>query len=520
MKGCFFMEVKFKKISVCEYNRHSQAKAPVDADVIVPDKNDDIYRILSVTAVPDVSERYIRKDKMIFSGNVKFNILYVGESDRTKITAIECVTPFNHQCDVPGVDEDASVFTSCSVCNTKYEIKNSRKLSVGVHLNFDINAYNSVETDVICADELDDSYPSKTSVYECDELKICKEFELECSDTVTASSNASTCEVYSISVNPDITEIKTVNNKAVVKGNADVAVLYSADGELSSCNSEISFTEIVDIDSVSAEHTIVYSFEPSDYSASAQCGDNSIQFDVRFKIRGVVCAYEHCRENLVTDIYSPDYKYELTQSQYSINKLEAMRRHQFTVKDSLNIDGFDSSSHKIQYMNSHAAYTSSRIESNRIIIEGKVENDIIYTDGAGVPSSIHHTSPFETELPCDDINNNSDLSIHLMCAGSGYAFSSSAEILLRAIIKIDLSANSTQKLSLISGFKADTDLPADKSGQPSIVVCYPNEEIELWDYAKKYNTTVDEIKKVNSLDDHVTTVKSGPLIIPKRQTNR
>ncbi len=516
-EGMRKMEMNMKKISVCDYNKHSRTKATVDADVIVPDKNEDIHRILSVTAVADVSEKYVRTDKMIFSGNVKFNILYVGEDSRTGITSIEYTAPFNHQCDMTDADEDTLMFTSCTICNTKYEVKNSRKISVEAALRLDTTGYRACEAQVPDISELSNDLPAKTLEYENDAMVICKEFEFTQSDTVVIPASDSVCKIYSVSVRPDITEIKTVNNKAVVKGSADLQILYSSGGELSCCDSEVTFTEIVDVDSISPDHTVSHRFELADYNAEVNTGETDTSFEVSFKIRGAICAYEHFKETLVGDIYSPDYQYEVGLTQYSTNCIDAVLKHQTTVKDNVNISEIDSSVSKILSVNSYVVCNSSKLCANSVKIEGNLESNIIYIDDALRPASVRRSAPFEIDVPCDEMSGNPELSADVVCTKCGYVLNSSGEVQIRAIVKAEVTAFSADKLSLITDFKIDKDNPVEKSSQPSIVVCYPESECDLWEIAKKYNTTVDEIKKVNSLDESAVCIKSKPVIIPKRQ---
>ncbi|MBO5369372.1 MAG: DUF3794 domain-containing protein [Clostridia bacterium] len=514
------MEMNFKKISVSDYTKHSSAKTNVDADIIVPDKNADIHRILSVTAVADVSERYVRKDKTIFGGNVKFNILYIGEDSPGEITSIEYTAPFNHQCESAGADDNTRMFSCCRVYTTGYEVKNSRKLTVTAGIKIDTKLYRTKEVEVIDFETPDKDYPLRSIDHTSDNFVCCKEFEISESDTVVVPGAGEECEVYSVLVSPDIAEIKTVNNKAVLKGSADVRILYSSGGEISDCESEVTFTEIVDVDDISPEHTVSYCFEPADYSVKADVGETDINFEVDFKIRGSVCAYEKCENILISDIYSPDYQYEITRSQQNFARIDGIIRHQSTVKDTISSDEINASVSKIVFLNSNAVCTSTTSEGQTVKIAGNIENNIIYTDESGRLSSVRHKTPFELEIPSDESFDGCELSTDAVCTKCGYVLNSSGEIQIRSIVKTSTTLFSNRKLGVINDFKVDKNSPVEKSSQPSIVVCYPSETGDLWDFAKKYNTTVDEIKKINSIEDSSECVKSKPIIIPKRQVSQ
>ena len=123
------MEFSKSPVSVCEQSKQLKTKTNLEADVIVPDTKPDIYRVLNVKALPDVTECYMKKDKIIFSGKTKFTILYVGEGDMGKICSIEYSLPFNHLADMAGAEEGSVARSSCNISSTAFDIKNSRKLS-------------------------------------------------------------------------------------------------------------------------------------------------------------------------------------------------------------------------------------------------------------------------------------------------------------------------------------------------------------------------------------------------------
>lgn len=511
------MEFNLNTVSVCDYNRQIKTKATVEADVIVPDTKPDIYRILSVKALADVSERYMRKDKVIFSGKVKFNILYVGESDKTKICSIEYSSPFNHQADMPGADDSALSIGMCNVSKTVFDVKNSRKLSVGAVLDLKAEAVRQSTLEAISGESEISDIPSRSSVYECDYLAASKEFEFTVSDSLMLPSTDDACEIYDVSVRPDISEIKTVNNKAVIKGNANVQILYGADGEISDYDTEIAFTEIVDIDSISSDHTVSSHFEVADCVSSLLASESGTEVDIDFKVRGSICAYAHSEYSLASDIYSPDYSYDIKNRKASLIRISKANGIQTTVKDSIVLSDTEPSVSKIHFMDSSVSHVSAHGESSAIKLSGAVENVIIYSDENGNLYRLRHTTPFETELVCDSDITDGDVMADISCLNYGYILASSREIQTRVILRADGQFIDFDEINLITDFKLDTKSPIQKTSQPSIIVFYPDADTDIWDIAKKYNTTCEEIIRVNSLDDSSSLSPDKPILIPKRQ---
>ena len=514
------MDFNLGNISVCDYNKQIKTKASVEADIIVPDTKPDIGRILSVKAIADVSERYMRKDKVIFSGKVKFNILYVGDGDPSAMCSIEYSSPFNHQADMPGADDSAISIGSCNVSRTVFDVKNSRKLSVGAILELKAEAVRQSSLEAISGDNQFPDTPSHSMNCSSDFLAACQEFEINLSDCMTLVSNSENCEVYDVTIRPDIIEIKTVNNKAIVKGNANIGVLYGDAGEICSYDTEATFTEIIDIDSVSAEHMISSHFEVADSSYALSVSDAGNQLDVDFKLRGSICAFEHSNFCLASDIYSPDYNYDTKSRNASIMHISKCNKTQTTLKDSIILSSADPAVSKIYYMDAMVGHSSVQNDGSVVKVSGSVETVVVYADEEKNLCRIHHNTPFETELTADTEGAYSMVNVEVACVNYGYMLASSREIQIRAIINAEGKLTDLEDISLITDFALDADSPIDKASQPSIVVYYPDSNSDIWDIAKKYNTTCEEIIKLNSLDSY--SLKSGdkPILIPKRQINR
>ena len=62
----------------------------------------------------------------------------------------------------------------------------------------------------------------------------------------------------------------------------------------------------------------------------------------------------------------------------------------------------------------------------------------------------------------------------------------------------------------------DEETPLKKENQSGITIYFSDEGEKLWDVAKRYRTTTDEIARINSIDENILLKKNQKLIIPKR----
>ncbi len=511
------MELVHKEINVCDYSKKVTTSCMVEADIIVPDTKPDIYKILCVNACCTVGEHYIRKDKIIFSGDVKFNILYISDSDKNRIYNIEHTTPFNHQCELSGAGDDAVSISKCIIASTDFKVKNSRKLSAKGTLTIDAFAFSYSNVNALEAVSGDDCVPYRQKKIDSSSMIVCREIDVSVNDIVSLAAGDSDIEIHDFCVTIDDVDIKTVNNKAIIKGKLPSKIFYCKGNELATYEGEFNFTEIVDLDMANAESILSSYFYVADvsYSVNSENGETVIDADIR--IRGYIRAFEEIAHTLVSHIYSPDYSYSVSSCNKKIERIHKINDVQLSVKDILDINKSGSEMGRVCYMNVYPSCRKTECTDANITIVGDVQTVVIYSDENGELCSVSKAVPFETSVPLDNSYPDACFDVSVNPVSYGYVMGSGREIQTRTVLRLSVDMITTEQISLIDDFKEDKKAPVDKSSQPSIIVCYPTEGEELWDYACKYNTTCEEIASVNNIDKDAKLTFGKAILIPKRQ---
>lgn len=511
------MELMLKDIKVSEYNKILNTTYGAEADIIVPDTKPDIHRVLCVNAVADLTEHYIRKGKVVFSGEVKFNIMYVGDNDKNSIYTIDYTIPFNHQTEIIGAEDDYNCVAMCKISSTEFKIKNSRKLMAKGNLN--LNAHvtkNSMQRALETVDG-DDTIPYRKKSFVSEDLVNSKNFSFSVSDTLTLPVEASETKIFDLSAHINAEEIKTVNNKSIIKGNIPLKIFYLADTGPKVYETEVSFTEIIDLDMAGPDSIVASHFTVCDVSYDASMDENELSVDVDIKINGILEAYETSEYSLVSDIYSPDYRYNVGMINSNIEKYTRLPSCRITVKDIVGSKNADGDISEIHYMNVYPSWERTSYEKSNLIVHGNLQSVVIYSDSNGEMGSIQKNIPYDVEIGAVNSFNDSVFDISVATINYGYVLSSDSDVQVRCVLNFEVGAYTKSEAAIITDFEIDKNCPIDKSGQSGIVVCYPDGKMSLWDYAVKYNTTCKEIALVNNFDEESELPKNVPLIISKRQ---
>ena len=90
------ISVKNDNLAVCTAVCHIKSDFGTECDVIVPDSKPDIARVLQLSATVKVTNCETQNDRVIASGTVKFNILYLADNDEKSVKSIETSCVFSN----------------------------------------------------------------------------------------------------------------------------------------------------------------------------------------------------------------------------------------------------------------------------------------------------------------------------------------------------------------------------------------------------------------------------------------
>ena len=92
------MEINVMKqnMSVCRAVCHIKSDFTTECDIIVPDTKPDIDRVLRISARVKLTNSETQNDRVIVSGNIVFNILYLADGEEKCVKAIECPCGFSN----------------------------------------------------------------------------------------------------------------------------------------------------------------------------------------------------------------------------------------------------------------------------------------------------------------------------------------------------------------------------------------------------------------------------------------
>jgi len=514
-------ELETENIRMFEPIKTANVKTVIDTDIIVPDTKPDVLNILQVNALSSITEKHIQKDSMSVMGYVDYTVLYSGGEENIQVKSISYRAPFSQHIDAAGISENMFSYVTSNVSHIEFHIQNSRKINVKSVVAFDTGAYSLISVNAASNVLTEHMLPLKEDDIKALNICVCSNSKIAVSDEIRLSSSAEgEYELLKTEVKLSDTEVKTMNNKVVIKGNLITDTLYLLDDDIHHIENEIPFTEVLDVDDISPQmHTeIKYNITGCTTELADDSEEKIMKLDASVDV--LIKAFEENIYSVITDIYSPDFQMELDSRPCKFFSVDDVMSRTFSLNETVTISENMPGIVKVYNLTVNPVAESKTVNNGIGKIDGYMQTKLLYlSDSKAMPVySYDKKIPFSFEVKADlehdDVKMEADISLE----HASYALKSERDAEIRVTVKADTKFVSSSAKEIITDITLNEDAPLQKTGQPGITIYFADDNENLWDIAKRYNTTTEEIAAINNISENEILQNRQQLLIPKRVT--
>lgn len=496
----------YKDITLCQCEFFKAEDCAVDASLIVPDKNCDIMKVISVRAIPVATETRVSNGSVTISGQVKFNILYIGEDESSKICTLNTSAPFSHS--MPVQISDNSIPTAeVTACASEYTLPNSRKIRLLSRLKLSLTVFNPKKMKVLtsCDDaqtiKKDHSYFSASGI-SVKNIPITQTVDLP-------ASKSEMKEILKSDASISDFDYKVLNNKAIVKGNILISLLYLSEDSTSTASVTLPFTEVFEAEGLSpkCENNISLTVSDWDITRDTDLSGEYKMIEANLILTALVTSL--CEENVtsVSDMFLPGCRVETTSDSVLVqSSLKRICEEEF-VKEAVSLNFSEGSIERILDISLSVTDLGYNEEAN--LITASLEATVLYINALS-PSTI---CSYSTKLTVPHRAAMGALrNICVTVPNAGFAIRGENSIELRFTALFTAYSLEEEKVNFITECEERDYTPERRS---SVIVSFINQPDTLWNVAKKYNIPVSSLASANALEENAPLLKGTKLIIPK-----
>lgn len=487
-----------------------------DWDIIVPDSKPDIGSVVSVDGMISITGKEVMQDRAVINGNVKINILYIPADDNNLIKSIESMQNFNYVMELGGLRQNMILNLYTFIDKMSANVLNSRKLNIDCILNFIGEAVN--EENLMYIDNIDcNDIKFRTKEITTLKMQSCIEKGLNFNEEIEVPmGKPSVCEI--LKIKPEIInkEIKAVNNKIILRGNMEITTVYLSDIDgdtVQFMTHEIPLNEVIDCPEVTED--AVCDFEIGFNNFNYILKDNS---DNEKRIIKICCdillknkAYEEMKITPVIDAYGLKNKTTLEKCVYNYDEFINKIAGQFSLKEIAEFKNCKDIQ-KVLCLDMKCDIKNVIASNNYVKIEGDILCSLLYMSLNCEVCSVKTKIPFTHSIECNGADESILCDLKVEICSYSYNIVSSDELELRINLEYKLRIKKYITQEIVSDIICDEEITESAKRGITIFFCDGNEN--LWDIAKKYKTTIDDIMTANELKGEDEVVKGMKLLIP------
>lgn len=501
-----------KKLGFCDAVYETTAEQSLDADINLPDYCPEIQRILKCTVVPNVTGVQNSSGRVTAEASAVVRLVYVG--DNGKAAGYEQTYPIQKFVESDRISSDCAVSVSVNTDYANCRAVSPRRVDVRAMLTFIFKALKKREENILCSAE---GAGIQTMKEDCELASLCGicERAFSMSEVIELGADKSpVSQIINVSACACASEVKVINNKALIKGDCTVKIYYISDGNgsVESTEHSMPISQIIESDGVNENSISSLRLSVSSCEAvpKADSSGEMRLIDLNARISAFMAAFEETPLSLITDAYSTEYEIKTTPKSMEALKFNCDFNSSFTNKVVFESIGV-SVDCVLAVWCSEIKYTFGT-KDDRCVINGTYSATVIYRDSENQIGIVQKPVDFDYSVRLREKAER------IVCFGSVQAGACSCSVTgdSRLEMKTEMFANGVILSSCMKKYIGSIDIDKDtvkRDRACALTIYFCDSGESLWNIARKYNTTVEAIMLENDLTDDVVE-KSRMMLIP------
>ena len=497
-----------------------QTQALVEGNLTVPDNKPNITKVLTVDGDVEVTNTKIVKDKVIVNGLVKFKVLYSADDELQPIHSFDARTDFREEIEIEGTTEEMIADIKSNIEHIDFELVDDSMISVKTVLDIEgkIQRDNAIDIvrevaggqgvqvkkEVIKYDDIVGSNRSSTIIKEAFELR---------------EDDPDILDILRIDVKTYEKEAKVVDDKVIVAGVVEASIMYFGDDEDNQINyvtHEIPFTHFVEVPGSLKDmkcNIKLLSEEPH-LDIKEDVNGNMRVLDLESVVKIDARVFEIREREITVDTYSTNKRFNIKKETVDITENIDHKELREVVKGTIALES-DDIIRSVYNLNAKPIITDYRLIEGKVIIEGLLDVNALYlSDTTNEVKNSRQEIPFKSYVDMDDVTEGIEVDVENILEGVKYNRVNGKEIEVEATVKNVLSINRVKKISIVTEAE-ELEEEIDKNQRPSIIIYVVQKNDTLWDIAKRYNTTIEELIETNEILSPENIMPGEKIIIEK-----
>lgn len=515
------MELMTRNIYSQNMTCRSGMQMTLEEDVNVADSKPDIDKIIKVQGEVLMGQITPEEDRITLKGELVFSLLYFTKDDLRPVHNMKGQIPFEETLNLEGLQPEDDILYHFDIEDLQTSLINSRKVSIRAILEVRCCQETQEEiaagTDIISSleDRTEENVSEMPKGLHClyDEFSLTKltsqkKDVFRIRDQVIlpkGKPNADTVLYYEIETRN--LQHRTVDGGIRFLGDLKLFVLYLPENEerkLEYLDMELPFDEVLSCEECTEEMIpdieLLFTNKLLELRPDEDGENRLLEVELNLNLR--IRFYEDEQIQYLKDAYSTACALDLKRKQVQTRKLLMKNQSMLRISDHIRIANTDVPVLQICNATGSVKIDEQTIVEDGIELEGIVDIDILcITEDDDMPLTLAKgTLPFTHTIEIKGISPEDDYELDASISQMNVMMIDGQEIEAKVTLNLCAFCFTHSEEEIITEIE---ELPLDMEAlqaMPGVIGYISEKSGSLWDIAKSYHTTIEDIMSLNGLE--------------------
>ena len=480
----------------------------VEGDSIIPDIKPDILNSISTSGTVCIYKKEINEGKVRLDGCIDTYVMYLADDENNSIRGVNVNLDFTQVIDVPNAMPEMNLDTEVKLKNIECKVINGRKIGIKAFLEINIKVTTNEDIDIINNVNLKGIQMLNKNL-NINSLIGRGSTKVYAKDTIVIDNIDNLAEIMKADLHISNKDVKISYNKILAKADLNVRLLYlTDDNRMNTVESVIPVMGFIDMPDVTEENVCNTKYEIKNVVIKPNnAEDHSVYVEVEIEIYCEV--YRNQEINIIQDLYSPTMNIMFTQKQIKIMQRKENVQSTCNIREKQTIP--ELAGNKIYDVTTNVDITKQTVLNDRILYEGEVTLNYIFNSSNGVDTK-KIVVPFNFNVDFPGVNQNSNIETNIEMGAQDFVITSDDSIDVKIDIIFNVTMAKSAEINIIDDIKEEENRSACTC---SLVIYYVKDGDTLWKIAKKFGSTVEEIARINGIENVDKLNVAQQLFIPR-----
>ena len=482
----------------------------VEGDMIVPDSKPDVLSTICTSGVVCVYKKEVLDEKIRIDGNINTYIMYLADSDQEKIRGISTSLDFSETIQIPNITQETECQLETKVKSMESKVINGRKIGIKATLEVSYNIYSREEITVVSDIQNSKDMQMLREEALVNSLVGSGTTKVYAKDTIAVNNIDSIAEILKVNVNICDKDVKVSYNKILTKAEAQVKILYlTEDNRICCTNAKIPIVGFIDIQDVNENNICDLNYEIKNMILKLNSiEEHSMYAEIEIEIAAFV--YEERRITFIQDLYSPSEKLDYNKKQITTMIAKRNTSNVMQIREKIELEGLDGKNmldvEVIPVIENESKF------SNKIVYEGSMELKFILSESDLQVDTRNVKIPFDYTMEGIEDGENSNTKMNIEIVNQDFIIQEGNIVTSNIDAKMDLQTYRIANMNVMNEIQTSGEREEEDY---SILMYIVKKGDTLWNIAKEFGSTIDDIARANGIEDENLIYPGQKLFIPK-----